>query len=63
MALPHYAQIAFERLWCDATLRTEPMLDLLLSDYARICGAEVAPEDRQRTLDLCRQRFPDFKPS
>lgn len=55
--LPLWAMISIERLDADSTLRTEDMLDELLSGYASSYGLTVDEETRQLALQICKQRF------
>lgn len=55
--LPLWAMISIERLDADSTLRTDDMLDELLSGYAASYGLAVDEETREMALQICKQRF------
>ncbi len=55
--LPLWAMISIERLDADSTLRTDDMLDELLSGYAASYGLAVDEETRQMALQICKQRY------
>jgi hypothetical protein len=56
-SLPHFAQLAFERLQADNALRTTHTLDALLDSYASTYGTTCDEHLRENVHALCAQRF------
>lgn len=55
--LPLWARVAIERLDACADLRTESMLDELLTAYAKTYGEPVDEQTRESARHICRRRF------
>lgn len=59
--LPHYAQLAIERVQCDSTLRDTVKLDELLEGYAASTGASCCDDVREQTHSFCLAHVAGFE--